>query len=362
MAFEIIWCECFLFIFFISLSSSGVWGHFKIYQPDYRKSRNLEMSSQHENTTVHFHSTADFLALRFTPLDVLFISDLVTTFTEFTAESAISKILDLSPQDERILKAIASSRLLGGDSSFETTLVAEEGPEAGKVRRISFSVLPAKFSRHNAPSRCHAVTDAVKSHKANDNFAIVLLPSRREFAFAQACAAVRPFSLYSKKGHQPKSRRVDVVINYPVVEADLDRKRIESISNVAAGIRLCQRLVDAPPNVLHSDRYVEECYDVARAIGCQIRVIQGRDLEEQGFGGIWGVGKASEHLPALVIMSHVPADCPEDTKSICLVGKGIIYDTGGLSIKDRTGMPGMKMDMGGSASVLGKYIAIFRFQ
>ena len=64
---------------------------------------------------------------------------------------------------------------------------------------------------------------------------------------------------------------------------------------------------------------------------------------------MYGVGKASEHLPALVILSHIPANS-SDKKSICLVGKGIVYDTGGLSIKVPPGMAGMKTDMGGSAA------------
>jgi probable aminopeptidase NPEPL1 len=87
-------------------------------------------------------------------------------------------------------------------------------------------------------------------------------------------------------------------------------------------------------------------------LGAKITVIKGHDLEAQGFGGLWGVGKASDNLPALVILSHIP-EGSEAEKSICLVGKGIVYDTGGLSIKTPTTfMAGMKVDMGGSAAVL----------
>lgn len=83
-------------------------------------------------------------------------------------------------------------------------------------------------------------------------------------------------------------------------------------------------------------------------------VKQGKDLENEGFGGLWNVGKAAEHLPALVLLSYSPAGA---TKTVALVGKGIVYDTGGLSIKSSTGMPDMKCDMGGSASVLGAFLA-----
>ena len=59
-------------------------------------------------------------------------------------------------------------------------------------------------------------------------------------------------------------------------------------------------------------------------------IIQGEQLNERGFGGIYGVGKAAAHEPALAVLSHLPAGA---TETIAWVGKGIVYDTGGLSIK-----------------------------
>jgi probable aminopeptidase NPEPL1 len=61
---------------------------------------------------------------------------------------------------------------------------------------------------------------------------------------------------------------------------------------------------------------------------------QGEDLKEKGFGGIYGVGKAAEHKPALVVLSHTPEAA---TRTVAWVGKGIVYDTGGLSIKVNKG-------------------------
>jgi probable aminopeptidase NPEPL1 len=87
-------------------------------------------------------------------------------------------------------------------------------------------------------------------------------------------------------------------------------------------------------------------------------VIQGEQLREQGFGGIYGVGKAASHPPALVVLSHYPAGSdPATAKGVALVGKGIIYDTGGLNIKVGGFMSGMKRDMGGAASLLASFEA-----
>jgi probable aminopeptidase NPEPL1 len=82
--------------------------------------------------------------------------------------------------------------------------------------------------------------------------------------------------------------------------------------------------------------------------------IVGNDLMEGGYGGLYGVGKAATHQPRLVILEYVPGSYDE---TIALVGKGIVYDTGGLSLKSKDGMPGMKVDMGGSAGVLGGFMA-----
>lgn len=70
------------------------------------------------------------------------------------------------------------------------------------------------------------------------------------------------------------------------------------------------------------------------------------------------MGKASLHPPALVVLSHFPSNTSESTDgSIVFAGKGIVYDTGGLSIKGKDSMPGMKRDMGGAAAVLGAFEA-----
>jgi probable aminopeptidase NPEPL1 len=89
-----------------------------------------------------------------------------------------------------------------------------------------------------------------------------------------------------------------------------------------------------------------------------VSVIRGTDLQERGFGGLWGVGKAAPHPPALVILEHCPEGVSETSPSVCMVGKGIVFDTGGLSIKPTAGMCGMKRDMGGAAGILGAFRAL----
>lgn len=69
-------------------------------------------------------------------------------------------------------------------------------------------------------------------------------------------------------------------------------------------------------------------------------VIRGEELRDRGFGGLWSVGRAAVHPPALAVLEHVPEGVAPDAPALVLVGKGIVYDTGGLSIKISGGMVG----------------------
>jgi len=163
------------------------------------------------------------------------------------------------------------------------------------------------------------------------------------------------FSVEKRVFSQSSDKKVDVIFNVGV--ADVQADFIPKMCAVADAIRLAARLVDAPPCVVHTDYMVEEARAVSEEVGAQFEIIQGTELDEKGYGGIWGIGKAAERPPALVILSHVP-EGSNPQKAVVLVGKGIIYDTGGLSIKTKTGMPGMKRDMGGAAGLLGAFKAI----
>lgn len=76
-------------------------------------------------------------------------------------------------------------------------------------------------------------------------------------------------------------------------------------------------------------------------------------MNERGFGGLYNVGKAAVNSPKLVVLSSLNSSA---NKTVAWVGKGIVYDTGGLCIKTRQGMTTMKRDCGGAAAVLGAFL------
>jgi len=129
---------------------------------------------------------------------------------------------------------------------------------------------------------------------------------------------------------------------------------------VASGdaVRFARDLSNTPSNEKSPQWLVEQAEQVARQHGVSIEVRELAELNAQGFGGLVAVGAGSEHPPALVELRYRPKNPRADAKRIVLVGKGITFDTGGLSLKPSDFMVPMKTDMTGSAVVLATMQAI----
>lgn len=244
------------------------------------------------------------------------------------------------------------------------------------------AAVPLKCSRHNTPSRAHAITRLVKNNMLNVNEESVVIVCERSDLFASACAVVRAFPLYSRKtsgvfgnsaanvaagdlditmtnadNSNQSTVNIEFIIidkNGAVSETPLDQSEIGCLEDAAKGIRLAARIVDMPCNEMNVSNFIEEAEHIGAELNIKPLVIRGEELRERGFGGIYGVGKAAAVPPALIVMSYEPKGAQE---TIALVGKGIVYDTGGLSIKGKTAMPGMKRDCGGAAAILGAFYA-----
>jgi leucyl aminopeptidase len=109
-------------------------------------------------------------------------------------------------------------------------------------------------------------------------------------------------------------------------------------------------LVNETPSLVNPDYMVREFERAAEEYQLDIMILREQDLRELGFNGVAAVGQASPYESALIRLSYIPE---ESWKTIALVGKGITFDSGGLSLKSRTGMAGMKGDMSGAAVILG---------
>ena len=124
-------------------------------------------------------------------------------------------------------------------------------------------------------------------------------------------------------------------------DLNLARIRAEAIWRV-------RDLVALPPNVLQPQSFVERVSAMASSLDISIEVLDEAALRDQGYGGLTAVGQGSTHPPRMMILRWSP---PSATRHIALVGKGITFDSGGLSLKPANSMVGMKYDMTGAAVV-----------
>lgn len=110
-------------------------------------------------------------------------------------------------------------------------------------------------------------------------------------------------------------------------------------------------LVNTPHNLLTATDLAEYAKELADKYGFETEILEKEDMEKLGMGALLAVNQGSDEPPKLIVLKYQGKKEWKDV--IGLVGKGITYDTGGYSIKTKTGMVGMKTDMGGAASVLG---------
>jgi leucyl aminopeptidase len=136
------------------------------------------------------------------------------------------------------------------------------------------------------------------------------------------------------------------------VRAAATRARI-----VAEAVARARDLVNTPAGHLHPKELAAASVELAEGAGLTVEVLDERALRRGGYGGILGVGQGSASPPRLVRVAYRPA---RPRAHLALVGKGITFDSGGLSIKPALGMEWMKSDMGGAAAVVAATVAIAR--
>jgi len=121
---------------------------------------------------------------------------------------------------------------------------------------------------------------------------------------------------------------------------------------IASAVATARDLVNTPPSHLHPVEFAKRAKAFGTAAGLTVEVLDEKALAKAGFGGIVGVGKGSSNPPRLVRLTYLGGKGRKGAKKVALVGKGITFDTGGISIKPAAAMHHMTSDMAGAAAVI----------
>jgi leucyl aminopeptidase len=145
-----------------------------------------------------------------------------------------------------------------------------------------------------------------------------------------------------------------VSVHVPDAKDRAARAELTRAAVVGAAVARCRDWVNTPPNLLRPPAFADAVAAAAAVAGVTVQVLDEKALRAGGYGGILAVGQGSAAPPRLVRLSYAPH---RPTSSVALVGKGITFDSGGLSIKPANGMWEMKSDMAGAAAVSAVVVA-----
>ncbi|ALO67391.1 aminopeptidase [Arthrobacter alpinus] len=157
----------------------------------------------------------------------------------------------------------------------------------------------------------------------------------------------------SRAGKQAPVSKVTIfstLAKDPELAAALERAAV-----VAKAVNATRTLVNEPPSVLYPATFAEAAKDLAKGLPVKVTVFDEKKLLKDGWGGIMGVGQGSSRPPRMVKVEYKSERSVAD---LALVGKGITFDSGGISIKPGAGMVTMKCDMAGAAAVLNTVLAV----
>jgi leucyl aminopeptidase len=253
-----------------------------------------------------------------------------------------------------------------GKKGEVTRLATLGATEAPTLVAVGLGEAPGRNERYDGESIRRAAGAAVRAlagtrrvattlHGVNGDSSLDDLRAAAE-GLALGGYAFRTYRQASKADHRAGVGTAALVVTDA---KDKDAKAvIDRAAIIGEAVERCRDLVNTPAADLHPADLAAAAVELCGDAGCKVDVLDEKALAAGGYGGILGVGQGAEHPPRLVRIEY--SGGPAGKPAVHLVGKGITFDTGGLSLKPSTAMEWMKADMGGAASVISTMWALAR--
>ncbi|HLL75246.1 MAG TPA: leucyl aminopeptidase [Pyrinomonadaceae bacterium] len=172
-----------------------------------------------------------------------------------------------------------------------------------------------------------------------------------------ACLGSYENDFYQKREDDDQSPLEEFVVVADGADEEM-RAAVERGRVVAESANWARSLADEPGGSLPPLELARRAAEMAGEFNLKIETLDAAEIQARGMGGLWGVGKGSDEPPALIAVSYEPEGAADGDELWAFVGKGITFDTGGISIKPAEGMEEMKSDMAGGAAALGALRAL----
>jgi leucyl aminopeptidase len=280
---------------------------------------------------------------------------LIVGVTEERVLTAAAAALDRD-SGGALTRAMAASRFTGKRDQLLSVLA----PTNLKLSRIVLAGLgkPGELTQTHLQALGGTVVAALA--QSGESEAAILLGELPQLPIAAAEAAaalalgarLRSYR-FDKYRTQLKPDQLPSLKKLQILTADpgAARKVFASLDKVADGVFMTRDLVSEPGNVLYPESLAERAQSLAE-LGVEVESFDEKKLKKLGAGALIGVGQGSARPPRLIILHWNGAKDPE-APPVAIIGKGITFDTGGISLKPGPGMEDMKWDMGGSGVVIG---------
>ncbi|MFF8313003.1 leucyl aminopeptidase [Streptomyces lydicus] len=254
-----------------------------------------------------------------------------------------------------------------------TKLPAADGLKAPVVLAVGLGDAPAKDEAYDHEALRRAAGSAARALTGSKKAGFALPVEDAEAAAAVSEGALLgayTFTAYRSNGNgngqNAKGGKKNDAKSAPLAEVallgtkprDKDVKAAaERAQALAAEINRARDLINTPSNDLDPKSFAAEAQAAAKEFGLKVEVLDEKALKKGGYGGLLGVGQGSEAPPRLVRIAYTH---PKAEKTLALVGKGITYDSGGISLKPAGHNETMKCDMSGAAAVFAAVVAAAR--
>jgi leucyl aminopeptidase len=253
-------------------------------------------------------------------------------------------------------RAIAASRFKGG-AEDQLSLLAPAGVSAQSVLLFGLGQA-AKLDALTAQAAGGRLVAALNA--AGEKEATVLVEAIPDAPLGEAELAANiaygallrsyrfdKYKTKEKPEQKPSLKRLTIGVS----ETSAAKKAFDPLEKIAEGISFTRDLVSEPANIIYPETLAAEAKTLTE-LGVEVKILGQKEMEKLGMGALLGVAQGSAREPRMVIMRWQGAGDAK-ARPIAFIGKGVTFDTGGISIKPAAGMEDMKWDMAGSGVVIG---------
>ena len=298
-----------------------------------------------------------------TPLTIKLTTEFPATSTGAEA-IALCVFTDKQPAPQSREAEILRHLLLDGEfkGDAETSLLLHAKDANGILRRLLLvgcgaheELTAAELSRASGM----AARDARSAHIKHLYF---LLPANvNEASMARSITEGALLGLYDGDFYQSEEEDAHALEELTIIASEVSdavRESVERGRIIAEAANWTRMLADTPGRDLPPREFAKRAAEMAAEFGLTVESLEADEIRQRGMGGLYGVGKGSDEPPALIVIRYEPEGATGGDELWAFVGKGITFDTGGISIKHGLDMYEMKTDMAGGAAVLGALRAI----